>query len=116
MRERWFPCRIGWQTDGPGYHIGGEIGIVVDLAVEHDCNGAIFIEDRLLSAAEIDDAETAMAQTGVSIDKVTVIIWTAVRLSRSHAFDQLPVDVVSYVEIDDPANPAHIPFPVLLFR
>ena len=64
-----FRVGSGGKLMAPADQIGREIGIVVDLAVEDDRNGAVFIEDRLLAAAEIDDAETAMAQAGVSSTK-----------------------------------------------
>src|SRR6266850_244254 len=51
-----------------------KIGEVVDLAVEDNYNGTVFIENRLLSAAEIDNAQAAMPQADVVLDEVTLVV------------------------------------------
>src|ERR1051326_6111424 len=96
--------------------IGREIGKVIDLAVENDDNGTVLIEDRLLSAAEVNDAEAAMPEPDIVLDKVAMVIRSAVLLSGCHPLKHIVSYPVSYVEIDDPANPAHKLFlPALLF-
>src|SRR5207302_6433875 len=48
-----------------------KIGEVVDFAVKDNHNGAVFIENRLLAAAESDNAQAAMPQADVGLDEVT---------------------------------------------
>src|SRR5262245_29804294 len=84
-----------------------QIRVVVDLTVEYDDDRAIFVEDRLLSATQIDDAQPAMAEAHITLDEIAVIVRTTMRLRRCHAFQQRRINWISCVEIDDPANPAH---------
>lgn len=41
-----------------------QLAIVVDFAVEHDLDGAVFVPERLMSARQIDDRESAVAESG----------------------------------------------------
>ena len=106
MNDR-FCIGAGGELVAASDEIASEIGVVVDLAIENDNDRSVFIKDRLLSAAEVDDAQPSMAEADVVLDKITVIIRTAMRLSRCHALDEAALDGFSRVEVDDPANPAH---------
>src|SRR5262249_7216207 len=86
-----------------------QIRIVIDFAVEHDDDGAVFIEDRLFAPTEVDDAQAPVPKTNVVLDEVSVIVRPTVRLNRRHALDKFAIDWMINVEIDDPANPAHKP-------
>ncbi len=42
-----------------GFEILAQLGVIVNFAVEHDPELAVFVRERLMAAFEIDDAEAA---------------------------------------------------------
>ena len=100
-----------------GDESAGEIRKVVDFTIENDDDGAVLVEHRLLSAAEVDDAQPAMSKADVVLNEVSAIVRTTMRLGGSHPLHQEVVYRLSCVEIDDPANSAHtLSLRALLFR
>src|SRR5438445_13878772 len=63
-----------------------EIVVVVDLAVEDDCDGFVLVEDRLVAACDVDDAGPPKREAGLAIDQEAV----RVRPSMSDRERQLP--------------------------
>src|SRR6476659_9400051 len=53
MNDR-FRVRSSHELMTTGYQIRSEIRVVIDFSVKHYRNGPIFIEDGLLSSAEVD--------------------------------------------------------------
>jgi len=45
-----------------------ECFIVIDLAVEDDCDGIVFVENRLSAGIEADNAEASMSEPHGTID------------------------------------------------
>ena len=90
-----------------------QIGIVIDLAIEHHDNGSIFIEHRLLTAAQIDDAQAAMPQADIFFNEISLVVRPAVGLNIVHPLNQMAINRFTCAEIDDPADPAHRLFPRL---
>src|ERR1700692_3884498 len=60
---------------------------IVDLAVKHHPDRAIFIADRLVAGTKIDDAEPAHADPARAVDVIAVIIRTAVANLVAHPAD-----------------------------
>src|SRR5437762_4132367 len=67
--------------------VAPQLLVVVDLAVEDDPDGAVFVRDRLEAVAEIDDAETAHADRDAVPDVDTFIVRTAVGHDAAHCTD-----------------------------
>jgi hypothetical protein len=70
-----------------------EFPVVVDLAIENDPGSAILIVNRLLSALQIDDRQTAHSQSNCLIEVETVVVRSTVTDSRAHAAKQGLVNV-----------------------
>ena len=45
-----------------------QLAVVVDLAVHHDDDGAILVEDRLVAGAEVDHAQALDSDAGATVD------------------------------------------------
>src|SRR2546427_577842 len=76
-----------------------EVPIVVDLAVKGDLNAAIFVAQRLCTAAQVDNAEPAMAQPDHSGVKVAVSVRTAVRYQITHRLEHGGINEASIGQI-----------------
>src|SRR4051812_3345232 len=57
---------------------------IVDLAIEHDPYGAIFVMYRLVTAIEVDDTEAAHSDNRIRRHVVTVIIGPAMHHGIAH--------------------------------
>ena len=76
-----------------------ELAIVVDLAVEHDPHGPVFVRHGLLTAGQVDDAQTAHAER----DAVAEIDAFLVRATMDHD----AAHVSNLVLEDGPTVPPH---------
>ncbi len=57
--------RVGLEAMTAVLELLAEILEVVDLAVEDDADGAVFVVDRLVAAGDVDDGQAAHAQADV---------------------------------------------------
>src|SRR5262245_28871982 len=74
----------GLQGVTASLDVGAQRLVVVDLAVEDEPERAILVGDRLPAAGEVDDAQPADAQTGVTAEFETVVIGPAVTDRGGH--------------------------------
>src|SRR5579864_7899152 len=102
MQDRFRVAACAERMPLPG-KLRHQLGIVVDLAVEHNDGGFIFIEDRLLPAAQINDAQTAMAQADIPIEKISVVIRATMRQRSRHAPQDAFADMIISVEVHNAA-------------
>ena len=70
---------------------GADLAEVVDLAVEHDRDGAVFIAERLMAAFEVDDGEPPMAEANRALDEQTLAVGTAMDHDVAHRGDLVGV-------------------------
>ena len=63
---------------------GAQVRVVVDLAIEGDPDGAGFVRQRLLSAGQVDNAESAVTEGGVIVDVNACLIRPAVGQDVPH--------------------------------
>src|SRR5690606_17757081 len=61
-----------------------ELAVVVDLAVEDDRDGAVFVGDGLAAAAQVDDAEPPHAEADAVGREESVLVRAATRDRRGH--------------------------------
>jgi hypothetical protein len=61
--------------------------VVVDLAVEDNPSGAVFIRDRLMPGAQVDDAKPAHAEAATAININALVVWPAVANLIAHGPD-----------------------------
>ena len=83
------------------FESGLNFAVVVDFAVEGDPDRFVFVGEGLMTAAEIDDGETSLAEdgTGGALGKIrdegiveTAIVGTAMDEDVGHRADDLGVD------------------------
>ncbi len=68
----------------PGFERLAKIGVVVDLAVVSDVQRRIFIGHRLMTTRDVDNTQTAMAQSDVTVDEDAFVVRTAMRDHVAH--------------------------------
>src|SRR5206468_9908622 len=93
--------------------VAADLAVVVNLAVEDDPDGTVFIRRRLLTGAQIDDAQSAVRQGGVGVEVETRFVRSAVGENVAHADRTRPgvvVDAISCNESGDAAHQAACPF------
>ena len=91
----------------PGFERLAIIGVVVDLAVVRHPHGAVFIRKRLMSAGEIDDAQTTVREDAVRIGVETGAVRAAVRDDVPHSKRRLDIVGTESVGGDYSGNAAH---------
>ncbi len=68
-----------------------ERAVVVDLPVEDNLKGFVFIVDRLLAGLEIDDAEPSHAEAHASVEKEPLVVGAAVSNGVAHGPENLQI-------------------------
>lgn len=58
--------------------------MVIDLTIENDPDGLVFVRDRLVTGGEVDDAKAAHADADLTIMVDALVIRTAVRDYVAH--------------------------------
>jgi predicted amidohydrolase len=74
----------GAEAMSAALETSAEFGKIVDFAIEDDPRVAILIEDGLVAAAQVNDAEAAHAQTRAIRDEDAFIIRAAVDDAIAH--------------------------------
>ena len=98
---------VGGEAMAPAFeHLLG-FGIIEELAVEDDGDGAILVADRLLAVGEADDAEPAIGQAEARLVEVAVIVRAAMDDGVGHAFEKSGRHPASTRQIDRPGNATH---------
>ena len=80
---------------------------VVDLAVEHDADAAIFVVQRLLPRGEVDDRQTAVPQPDARLDMHPALHRSPMKLRFVHAYEHVAVDFASATGIENSGYSAH---------
>src|SRR4051812_18422036 len=88
-----------------------QLFVVVDLPVENDRNGAIFVEDRLIAGLEVDDAEPPHAESNLVAEVKALGIRPAVPHRVAHSVDQRAVCVRAGALRRDPGYATHADVP-----
>src|SRR5712691_8015724 len=62
------------------------LGVVENFAVVGDPERAILVGHRLVAGGEVDDAQPAVAKSGIGIDVVAEVVRSTVAKGASHVF------------------------------
>ncbi len=81
--------------------------VVVNLAIEHHPNPAVFVRDRLVSASNVYDAEPAEAEADSWSYVNTFVVRAAMNDRIGHSPHELLRDLFSAFEFKDAADSAH---------
>jgi hypothetical protein len=87
-----FDIRIGPETMAGGLQVSTQFLVVVDFSIAHNRDRAIFIGNGLIAGLQVDDAQSAEAETDTWFNKVPVSIRSTVGHRVRHAMKHVPVD------------------------
>jgi hypothetical protein len=92
----------------PGHELRSQIAVIVNLTVEHDDDGGVLVEKRLVSArAQIDDRQAAHADPDVAFDQRAIVVRAAMADAGRHRLHRGRADRAS-IEADDANDAAHV--------
>ena len=86
---------------------GNERLEVVDLAVEHDDDRAVFVGQRLLAARDVDDGQAAVAEPDTGLDVQVAFVRAAVMLRLVHAVQYVARNVATVARVENANETAH---------
>ena len=92
-----------------GLELGGELPVVVDLAVERDPDTAVLVRERLLSGRHIDDAQAGVAEPDTGCAALAGAVRTAMRDRRPHPQEAVQFDGLGRIDVGQAADAAHQP-------
>jgi hypothetical protein len=87
--------------------VAKQLAVVVDLAVENDPDGAVLIEDRLVTSGQVDDREPAHPQTDTVAEVVAVVVRAAMHHLVAHRLEQVARRRDAAPEGGDAGDPTH---------
>ena len=106
MNDR-FGVRVSGEFMAARFQILAQLGIIVNFAVEHHPELAVFIRERLMPAGQIDDAQAAETQAQASVDENAFIIRAAMNDGFVHPMDELLRDGLVPLVFENAADSAH---------
>src|SRR5260370_2060891 len=81
--------------------------IVIDFPIQDDEYALIFVKNRLMTASQVDDRETAHAQGHAVINPHSLAIWPTVANDLAHAVDELLRIFATALSINKSGYSAH---------
>ena len=87
--------------------LGGQLPVVVDLAVADDDDGAVFVGDGLVSARDVDDGEPSYPEEDVVVHVGSFVIRPPVDGHGAHPLERAGLWPRIRREGEDPVNAAH---------
>jgi hypothetical protein len=87
-----FDIRIGPETMAGGLQVATQFLVVVNLSIAHNRDRAIFIGNGLIPGLQVDDAQSAEAETDAWFNKVPHPIRSTVGHHVGHVMKHIPVD------------------------
>ena len=105
-----FGVAAGVEDVTERFELGDEFLEVVDLAVEHHRDRAIFIEQRLLSRGQIDDGQPAVSERDAGLEVIARLVRATMVLDVTHALHQGAIEVALAAGIEEAGDAAHDEF------
>src|SRR5687768_9947737 len=105
-----FGVAAGLEHVATTLEIAAQLAVVVDLPVEDNPDGPVFVGDRLMAAREVDDAQPAHAERHAVTEIHPLVVRTAVHDRGAHAAD-VRLRYRSSIPAHDSGNAAHRYFP-----
>jgi len=84
--------------------------VVVDLSIENDPYGTVFVAEGLMARSEVDDAQAAHAKPDPALREDALVVRTAVGHDVAHAAQRAGVDVCVRAEFKYACNSTHTVF------
>ena len=80
----------GAEPVAPGLQLAAQIGVIVDLAVVDQLDGAVLVGHRLVAAGGIHDAQPGHAQRQRALDPIALLVGASVPERPAHRFENGP--------------------------
>ncbi len=100
---------VGAENVALGFELGLALGVVEQLAVVDDGDGAVLVEDRLAAVAEADDAQSARCEAKAWANERAFLIGSAMEQRVGHALERGRIGLPLARQVDYSCNPAHRP-------
>ena len=97
----------GGQVVAAGQQRLAELGVVEELAVEGDPDGAVLVGDRLPAAGEVDDGEPSGAEGEAGLAVVVLVVGPAVGDGGGHGAEPRGGELARTGQVQGSSNPAH---------
>jgi hypothetical protein len=105
-----FRIRMCAEDMAPGFQFAAKLLLVVNLTVVDDPDRAILIGNGLFATLQVDDAQTAVAESNHAADIGTFIIRPAMRDGSEHPLDLF---VLNAFQVVLAANTTHAIYPII---
>jgi hypothetical protein len=102
-----FGVTIRDEAVAAAFEIGTKFLEVVDLAIEDDPDGTVFIEDGLMTAGNVDNAEAGHAEAGTILREDALIVGAAMNDGLTHPVDGGGFDSIASLAAHDACDSAH---------
>src|ERR1700686_352080 len=87
--------------------IAAQFLVVINFAVAHYPDGAIFVGDGLMASLKVNDAKPTHGEANISCDVESIVVRTTMRELAVHFRQLLTRHVASPIELENAANAAH---------
>src|SRR5262245_43738105 len=102
-----FGVATGSKAVSLALQISAQLLKVVDFAVENDLNRAVFIANRLITSAHIDDRQPAVHEPDTRLNDESLRVRAAVSDAITHGLKNGPLSRPGRVGIQDTGNSTH---------
>ncbi len=102
-----FGIGLRGQDMAPGEEILADLGEIIDFPVHHDPDRPVLVGHRLVTGDEVDDAQAAHPQGGLSIDMEALVVGPAVDQGAGHPLEKVRGAGVESPAVDESADAAH---------
>ena len=102
-----FGIATGAESMAQGFEFRHQFLEVVDFAVEDDDHRAVFVEQGLLTAGQVDDRQPSVRQSETRFEMVAALVGSAMKLSLVHPVQQVPILLALASRIEQTCNATH---------
>src|SRR5437867_610734 len=103
-----FSIALGAITVAPRLELRAQFAVIVDFAVIDDPQALVLVADRLVTSADIDNAEAPHGQSNVAFDKEAVVVRPSVHDLRIHLRQRVALNAPFLSGIHNSADSTHI--------
>jgi len=103
----YFGIGVGIEAVSALFELAAQFGKIVDFSVEDNPDGFVFVENRLMSTRQVDNAEPAHSQSNAVFDKYSFVVGTAMHDGFAHPVNSGVIRHMASVSVDDSRYAAH---------
>src|SRR5437870_10514948 len=99
--------RAGVEAVATSFQCRAQLWEVVDLPIEDDPDGSVLVVDGLMSGRQVDDTQSAHAQTGTALSVDSFVVRSAVHDGLAHLVDVCTAGQIVMLSTDDACYSTH---------